>query len=94
MIRKKLNKDGGGWSKKNRRCWWVEKESKVVKVGQGARRAYPQLIHPPTYPTLPRWAASVEKVGGKKWCKKAMVRKRSGAKKKRSKNKRSQKELV
>ena len=53
----------------------VGKESKVVKVGQGARRACPQLIHPPTYPTLPRWAASVEKVG------KEMVQKKTGRKK-------------
>ena len=54
----------------------VGKESKVVKVGQGARRACPQLIHPPTYPTLPRWAASVEKVGGEE-----MVQKSNGPKK-------------
>ena len=40
-----------------------QKELKVV-VGQGGRRAYPQLIHPPTYPTLPRWARR-GKGGGK-----------------------------
>ena len=59
------------------RCWWVEKELKVL-VGQGARRAYSQIIHPPTYPTLPRWAglgSQRGKGGGKKWSKKETVQK-------------------
>ena len=87
MVKKRIE-DVGGWSEKNRRwCWWVKKESKVVKVGQGARRACPQLIHPPTYPTLPR-------CGGKKWSKKETVQKRIGTKKMVQKKKWSKKETV